>query len=203
MTRRHIAPVQRSATSDAARASDGPADDPSVEQVDAVMLAARVLVGVTASSFAAIEDRVTLPQLRVLVMIASLGPLNLAAVADGLGVHPSGISRACERLVIAGLLNRTDNPLDRRNLVLDLTDAGARLVGQVDQQRRRAIEDILAKMPARRRDGLVPALRAFADAAGEQEPSAWLLGWTTERPIVAEYERAHGTASTDSGSEPL
>ncbi|GJF07846.1 transcriptional regulator [Pseudonocardia sp. D17] len=154
-------------------------DGPIADQVDAVMLAARVLVGVTASSVAAVEDRITLPQLRVLVMISSRGPLNLAAVAAGLGVHPSNISRACERLVAAGLLDRTDNPADRRNLVLELTAEGRTLVAQVDRQRRDAIARILDGMPRQRRASLVPALRAFADAAGETAPDAWQLGWTT------------------------
>lgn len=43
-------------------------------QVDAVMAAARVLVSVVASSVAEVEDRVTLPQLRVLVMLATQDP---------------------------------------------------------------------------------------------------------------------------------
>jgi DNA-binding MarR family transcriptional regulator len=153
------------------------------DQVDALMRAARVLVGVTARSFAAVEDRVTLPQLRVLVMVSSRGPLNLASVADGLGVHPSNASRACDRLVSAGLLDRADDPADRRNLVLDLTDAGRRLVDGVDRHRRSAIEAVLGRMPADERAALVPALRAFADAADERmEPNAWSLGWTTGQP---------------------
>jgi DNA-binding MarR family transcriptional regulator len=174
--------------------SQHPADRPASEQVDAVMLAARVLVGVTASSFTAIEDIITLPQLRVLVMISSRGPLNLAAVAEGLGVHPSNISRACDRLVGAGLLDRSDDPNDRRNLVLTLTDDGRRLLGQVNRQRRAHIEGILARMPRSSRESLVPALRAFADAADEHaEPNAWLLGWTTEQPVAADHHEL-GTA---------
>jgi len=37
------------------------------------MAAARVLVGVVAQSVADVEDQVTLPQLRVLVMVATRG----------------------------------------------------------------------------------------------------------------------------------
>jgi DNA-binding MarR family transcriptional regulator len=166
------------------------ANGPSDEQVDAVMLAARVLVGVTARSFAAVEDTVTLPQLRVLVVIASRGPLNLGAIAEALGVHPSNASRACERLVVAGLLHRADDPADRRNLVLRLTDAGVRLVEGVNAHRRGVISGVLAGMPARRRAALVSALSAFAAAAGEiTEADAWALGWTTEQPVAAPPSR--------------
>src|SRR5919198_6154668 len=91
-----------------------------MDDVDAVMLAARVLVGVSARSVALVEDDVTLPQLRLLVMVASRGPLNLAAVAAGLGVHPSNATRACDRLVTAGPLDPRDKPHDRRHPFLEL-----------------------------------------------------------------------------------
>ena len=154
------------------------------EQVDAVMLAARVLVAITAQSVAALAEQVTLPQLRVLVMVASGGPLNLNAVAQGLGVHPSNATRACDRLVAAGLLRRREDAADRRNLVLELTADGCQLVQMMTQHRRTAIEDILGRMSSQCRRELVPVLQAFAQAAGEISSSgAWALGWTTEQPI--------------------
>lgn len=150
------------------------------DEVDAVMLAARVLVAVSAQSVSAVEDQVTLAQLRVLVMVASGAALNLGAVAKGLGVHASNATRAVDRLVTAGLLHRSDDPSDRRNLVLTLTEAGTALVDEVMDHRRAAIARILARMPASRRRALVPVLRSFADAGGETPRDAvWSLGWTT------------------------
>ncbi|WP_346271797.1 MarR family winged helix-turn-helix transcriptional regulator [Pseudonocardia sp.] len=149
-------------------------------EVEGIMAAARVLVGVSAQSVAAIEDTVTLPQLRILVMVASRGPLNLGAVAAGLRVHPSNATRAVERLVVAGLLSRDDDPADRRNLQLRLTDAGRDLVATVMDSRRAAIAGILERMPARRRRTLAAALRSFADAGDEvSEDIVWSVGWTT------------------------
>jgi DNA-binding MarR family transcriptional regulator len=146
------------------------------------MYATRVLIAVTAQSVASLEDRVTLPQLRVLVMIASRGPQNLASVAQALGVHPSNATRRCDKLVEAGLLQRDEDPTDRRNLVLQLTLSGRQLVQQMTEHRRGAIENVLAKMPAPLRADLLPALLAFAQAAGEFPSSeAWALGWTTEQ----------------------
>ena len=156
---------------------------PSAEHVEAVRLASRVLVAVTAQSFASVEDRVTLPQFRILVILASRGPQNLRSVAQGLGVNPSAATRLCDKLVSAGLIHRTDDPADRRNLVLRLTTDGHQLVQSVIDQRSAAIAAVLAKMPPRLRDDLLPALRAFADAAGEvPERRVWALGWTTEEP---------------------
>ncbi len=155
---------------------------PSAEQIDAVLVACRALVAVAAQSVASVEDRVTLPQLRVLVMIASRGPQNLASVAAGLGVHASNGTRMCDKLVNAGLLHRSDDPTDRRNLVLQLTPSGQQLVDSMTEHRRTAIAKVLAKMPAQLRSDLVPALLAFANSAQGIPPSeAWALGWTTEQ----------------------
>jgi DNA-binding MarR family transcriptional regulator len=129
---------------------------------------------------AAVDDVATLPQLRVLAMVSNRGPLNLGAVATGLGVHPSNATRAVDRMVGAGLLSRSDDPTDRRNLVLELTPAGQALVDKVMNERRSAIAKILNRMPASRRRALVPVLRSFAIAAGEvPAEAAWSLGWAT------------------------
>lgn len=151
------------------------------DDVEAVMAAARVLVAVTARSVAAVEDVVTLSQLRVLVIVASRTAPNLGAVATSLGVHPSNATRTVDRLVTAGLLDRSDDPTDRRNLVLELTPEGHELVKRVMNDRRAAIADILDRMPPGRRRSLVPVMRAFAEAGGEtvEDDAAWSLGWTT------------------------
>ena len=151
-----------------------------VDEVEATMLAARALVAISAQSVVAVEDVVTPPQLRILVMIASRRSLNLGAVARGLGVHPSNATRACERLVSAGLLDRRDDPADRRNLQLQLTEEGRRLVDDVMDRRRHAIAEVLERMPALQRTALVPVLVTFAEAAGEvDDEHLWSVGWTT------------------------
>lgn len=144
-----------------------PGDGPSADQIDAVLRASRALVGIAAASIAAVDDSVTVPQLRVLVMIDTRGPLNLAAVAAALDVNPSNASRICDRLIKAGLLDRQEAPNDRRHIVLSLTSDGQRLVGKVIKHRRAAITRVLRDMEQPDRELLKTALDRFATAAGE------------------------------------
>ena len=137
------------------------------EQVDAVLRASRALVGIAATSLASVEEVVSVPQWRVLVLIHTRGPMNLASVAAELGVNPSNASRTCDRLTKAGLLDRRESAVDRRNVTLTLTAAGLRLVQKVTKQRRTAIQKVLSRMPTATRDGLADALATFAAAAGE------------------------------------
>jgi DNA-binding MarR family transcriptional regulator len=160
-----------------------PVDDSAASdrEVEAVMAAANVLMRVAARSVVEVEDTVTSPQLRVLVLIDSRGPQNLGGVAAELGVHPSNATRICERLVVAGLLGRNDDPADRRYVRLELTTAGRDLVRTVLEHRRQAIADVIGHMPAERREPLAEALEAFAAAAGG---SGTLDGRFTRRPGV-------------------
>jgi DNA-binding MarR family transcriptional regulator len=147
--------------------------------VTAILTASRVLVGVSARSLADVEDTVTLTQFRTLVVLDSHGVINLNRLADLLAVNSSTAMRMIDRLLVAELVTRQENPANRREVLLDLTDEGRRLVQQVSDSRRAEIARIVKAMPAGERSELVNALRAFADAAGEPEAAETLarLGW--------------------------
>lgn len=142
-------------------------DGPSAADIDAVLRASRALVGIAAASIAETSEVVTVPQLRVLVMIDTHGPLNLASVAAALEISPSNASRICDRLIKAGFLHRQDSAADRRNISLSLTTDGRQLVRKMTRHRRRSITRVLRAMRAEERRSVVAALDAFAVAAGE------------------------------------
>jgi DNA-binding MarR family transcriptional regulator len=146
-------------------------DEPPGDDVDAVtsavLTASRLFVAISARSLAAVDERVTLPQFRMLVVLATHGEMKLAALAGHLGVNPSTAMRMVDRLVSAGLLDRQINPADRRENVLRLTGPGRGVVDDVTARRRTEIAAIVTRMPADQRARLVVALRAFTDAGSE------------------------------------
>ena len=150
------------------------------ELVTAVLTASRVLVGVSARSLAEVEDTVTLTQFRTLVVLDNREEINLNTLADLLSVTSSTAMRMINRLLTSGTVTRRDNPANRREVLLGVTDEGRRLVRQVTAKRREEITRIVATMPETRRDELVMAMRAFAEAAHEPEPrpeTTAALGW--------------------------
>ena len=154
-----------------ASAGSVPVPEPLSREVEAVMGAADTLMRVVARSVAEVEDIVNTPQLRVLVLIHTRGPQNLGGVAAELGVHASNATRICDRLVAAGLVQRREDPADRRYIRLELTKEGKELVDTVLGHRRQAIAQVISRMPAGRRPALAAALEAFAAAAGGQGTS--------------------------------
>jgi DNA-binding MarR family transcriptional regulator len=144
------------------------------------MLGAQLLVAVTAQSVAAVEAEVSLPQLRVLVILASRGTQTLNAVARSLDIHPSNATRACDKLVEGGLIRRAEHSDDRRLLQLSLTERGHELIGKVMDHRREQIAELLTRLPSQERRELASALRTLATSGEETlERAAWQSGWTT------------------------
>ncbi len=145
-----------------------------------MLAACRLLVGVSVRSMTAVQDEVSVLQLRVLTVIASHRSVTLSELAAATGLHISRASRACDRMVQDDLIHRGDDPDDRRHLSLTLTERGQRLVTQVATARREAIEPALRRMPADSRQVLVAALEQLTAAAGEPvENDLWALGWAT------------------------
>jgi DNA-binding MarR family transcriptional regulator len=109
----------------------------------ALMTASRAFVGITARSLAAVDEDVTLPQFRALMVLATRGPQRPADISAELNVVPSTGSRMVERLVRKGLLRRTRTPADRRVVRLRLTPAGRELVEDLVRRRRAELAEIV------------------------------------------------------------
>ena len=151
------------------------ATDESVDAItDALLTASRLLVAISAHSIARVDETITIPQFRTLVILSTRGPVNLATLAGLLDVQPSAAGRMVDRLVTAGLIDRLPHPTSRRELLAALTDRGREVVRQVTAQRRGEIARIVERMPSTARHGLVRALTAFTTAGGE--PAAYLDG---------------------------
>lgn len=154
----------------------------------AVLTASRVLVAVSARSLAAVEERVTVPQFRMLVVLSTRGATKLVALAELLQVAPSTAMRMVDRLITAGLADRQVNPDNRRETLLQLTEEGRRTVAEVTARRRAAIAEIVERLDPAHRAALVEALTAFNEAGGEPvAPAAHdlevhPLGWAD--PVV-------------------
>lgn len=155
--------------------------EPDVDElVTALLTASRVLVGVSARSLAEVEDTVTVTQFRVLVVLRGHGETRLNLLAERLGVGPSTALRTVDRLITADLATRRENARDRREVVIELTARGRRVVDRVTERRRAAIREVVEQMPRDEAQALVDALTTFAAAAGEpvaELDAAAALGW--------------------------
>ena len=124
-------------------------------------------MGIIARSLAPVLDQISLPQFRVLVLLAEGGPKRSGLLAEQLGVHPSTFTRMADRLVAGGWVERQDAPDNRREVHVALTPEGSRLVGRVMSHRRKEIAGILASLDEDQRAAIQTGLSMFAEAGDE------------------------------------
>jgi DNA-binding MarR family transcriptional regulator len=143
------------------------AGDEFADEVDALQAATRVLAGVALRSLDVLDGVVTLPQYRMLAVLAELGRARSARVARALGLDASTVTRLADRLVTTGHVVRGSDPRHRSVVTLELTPSGQRLVTAVSGWRQRELGRIVATLPPAIQVQLTSVLGGLVMAAGE------------------------------------
>jgi DNA-binding MarR family transcriptional regulator len=150
--------------------------DATEQVVVALLAASRAMVAVTARSIARLDANLTLPQYRMLVVLASRTQ-RAVDLAEELDITPSTVSRACDRLVRRGLVQRFHRPDDRRATWAALTDDGKEQIGAVMRQRRAEVLRLIAGTSIGAPQVVAAALDSFVQAAGELPEQEWWQRW--------------------------
>lgn len=124
-----------------------PAAAAELRAAQALLDVSRVLMGITLRAVAAAPVALTVPQHRVLLTVASDGPLRVGALAADLGVNQSNASRIVDRLVGQGLVRRTPDSEDGRASLVALTREGRTVLAAVHEHRLAALLEVVAKVP--------------------------------------------------------
>jgi MarR family transcriptional regulator, transcriptional regulator for hemolysin len=94
------------------------------------------------------------------------GGVRQNVVADALGIEGPSLVRSLDTLGTMGLLERRDDPFDRRAKTLYLTREGERLALQIDTIVGRVRRDMLADVTESDLTAAARVLRAIARASG-------------------------------------
>ena len=110
----------------------------------------------------------TMAQLKGLLALAD-SPMTIGQLAEALGSGKPTASILVERLVQLGLVERAEDPLDRRRTIARVTAQGEELVTRLRQGGRDRLRAWLSRLDDDDLAALVQGLQALATAAaGEQ-----------------------------------
>ncbi len=109
----------------------------------------------------------TIPEWRLIAVVAEAGPITPAALGDRTRMDKVTVSRAAAALVQRHLLARTPNAQDRRSHLLDLTDAGHHLYGRVAPEALKLERQLLAAFSVEEVAAFTALLRRLEEAALE------------------------------------
>jgi DNA-binding MarR family transcriptional regulator len=137
------------------------------DALDVLQSATRLLTGVALRSLEVLDGAVTLPQFRMLAVLADIGPARSARVATALGLEASTVTRLADRLVATGHVRRGTEDGHRGVVTLELTAPGYRLVDRVAEWRQQELARMISLLSAEQQASLTGALRLLLAAAGD------------------------------------
>lgn len=145
------------------------------DPVEATLTTSRALLGLVARSLSETLDLVTLPQFRVLVILAGNGPMRIGELAKRVRSVPSTFTRSMDRMEQQGWVVREASPTSRREVLVHLTPKGAQLVAEVTDRRRSEISEVLRRLTPEDAEIVARAFAVFAAAAAEPPPEDLVL----------------------------
>jgi DNA-binding MarR family transcriptional regulator len=160
-----------------AQCEDAGAPDLAAETSDVLQAATRMLAGVALRSLDVLDAAVTLPQFRLLAVLADLGRVPSGQAAKVLGLDRSTVTRLAGRMVAAGHVARGTDPRHRGMVTLELTPSGRDLVAAAASWRRQELARIMARLSPAQQAVVTVALGLLVGAAGDD------YGITAHRPV--------------------
>ena len=111
-------------------------------------------------------------QLKSLFFISNRGTTSLGKLAAALGVTPTNTTGIVDRLMKRGLITRTENPNDRRVLLLHTTLAGDELIAELRQKRRERMAELFSRLTDEEAEVVAHSLRIMVKVIESQKDEA-------------------------------
>ena len=114
----------------------------------------------------------SVPQFRAMIFVNRQGQGSLVEVAESLGLTSATTCRMMDELVARQLVLSRPSTIDRRKIVLTLTDEGREVLEKARQGTLDRLEELLAALSAEERAVIFQSMgllrRAFAPPASEE-----------------------------------
>jgi DNA-binding MarR family transcriptional regulator len=111
----------------------------------------------------------TLPQVKALIYLYNNGERSMSELTLGLAVSMPSASELVDRLIDRGLVEKATDPVDRRRVLIGLTDPAIAYGRRIHDLRRAQARDALDRMPEEDQVCFLRSMRALVAAL---EPGA-------------------------------
>ena len=121
------------------------------------------------SKRAELATGITGPQLWTIKTIAETGPIRISDLARKIYLHPATLVGIIDRLEMRGIVTRIRSKLDRRVVLVDLTNAGQVLVANSPQVAQGLLVSGLETLPIANLEIISSGLKQLVNLLGAQE----------------------------------
>lgn len=106
----------------------------------------------------------TMPQLKVVLLLFTGGPVRMSVIASDLGVSLATATGVVDRLVQRGLVVRQGDPEDRRVVLCRLSEKGANLMGGLWHISREQLRGLMRGLGPEQLELITRAVEALVQA---------------------------------------
>ena len=111
----------------------------------------------------------SMPQFGILMQLHYRHNCGVSDLSERFDITSAAASQLVDKLVQGGLIQREEDPNDRRAKLLNLTDKGSQLIQQGLEGRYRWVDQVAGKLTAEEREKVSEALKIMTQAAEELE----------------------------------
>src|SRR5688572_3802465 len=101
----------------------------------------------------------SMPQFGILMQLHYRGNCGVSDIGERFDITNAAASQLIDKLVQSGLIQREEDPSDRRARLLNLTDKGRNLIQRGLEGRYRWVDQLAGKLSAEERDTVREALK--------------------------------------------
>lgn len=109
----------------------------------------------------------TMAQAKLLYVVMAAGELSLSEIAGQLRVTPSTASGAVDHLVSLGMISRTDDPANRRQLRVSVTPLGTKTIEQIRELTSRQLRALFEVISDADLEVVARATQIMSDAVSD------------------------------------
>ncbi|HEY5730370.1 MAG TPA: MarR family transcriptional regulator [Anaerolineales bacterium] len=111
----------------------------------------------------------SIPQFSILMQLHHKGACGMSEISERFEVTPAAASQLVDKLVQSGMLQREEDPHDRRAKLLNLTDKGRELIKQGFEERYRWMDQLSGRLTEAERVQISEALDILSRVARDLE----------------------------------
>jgi DNA-binding MarR family transcriptional regulator len=111
----------------------------------------------------------SMPQFGILMQLHYRGNCAVGDIGERFDITSAAASQLVDKLVQSGLIQREEDPNDRRAKLLNLTDKGRQFIQHGIEERYRWVDQLAAKLTPEERTKVHEALQIMTQAAKELE----------------------------------
>jgi DNA-binding MarR family transcriptional regulator len=111
------------------------------------------------------ESGLSMSQIGALFQVHRRGTCGVSDIGDGLGITSAAASQMLDRMVQQGLIERSEDPHDRRVKQIILTEKGREILLESIHARQGWLDDLAAMMTPKEQEQIVAALRIMIEKA--------------------------------------